>query len=191
VEIKKRIENGERYDQYFNDIHHLNNVGHILLSRFFLCEMGFKIYCSVVDYDSLKELEEFYLSEIYNRWELDKILERNSIISFFWHHKMAESSSCPFCWIRRSTRPATILLGSQIWRYQPYLDGVHDASKYDRLELDDTYSFTEYFSASPIAKKATKRFFVKNLRVLNICKSDRGYIRCPNREIRDYIHWDF
>ncbi len=191
AEIKKRIENGEKYGNYFNDVHHLNNVGHILLSRYFLCEMGYKPYCSMVDYNSLKDLEELYLTNIYDSWKLDSLQTRNLLTSLFWHHRMAEFSSCPLCWIRSSVRSATQILGSEIWRYQAYVDAVHDITKYDHLDQDDVYSFTEYFPAGPIARKATRRFFVNNLRKLAICKTDDGYVSCPDRDTRAYLHWNF
>ncbi len=187
--IKARIHLGEKYSSYFSDMHHLNNIGQILLGRMFLCAMKYENYCEQLQYAALKKLEATYLNEIYQRWNLQNIEELNASKTFFWSYKMAAFGSCPLCYIRLSLTPATVLLKDNIQRYQSFVSRLHNKEEYHYLVEDSTYDFTEFFPNNPFTRQAHKSFFTGNFPKLNLCVMDNGISECAGRTTRSYRTW--
>ena len=187
--IKSRIELGDRFSAYFSDMHHLNNVGHILLGREFLCGLGYRDYCSSVDLETLSEMEENYLRAFYANWNLQQEREHNASKNFFWSYKMSAFSSCPLCVIRFSMSPAAILLESDYWRYEEFISSLQDRKKYSELTGDSIYEFINFFKENPITRRATQEFFVGSLPKLNLCLVGEEIMNCLNRTTKNYQRW--
>ena len=189
--LKSRIESGGRFSDYFSDMQHLNGVGHILLARAFLCGLGHRDYCSHLDYNALKRLEIEYLGVFYTRWFLDQEIDRNALRRLFWAYRMSAFSSCPLCYVRLTKRPAASLLGAHFEKYEAYIEALHDENQYSELTKDATYEFLNFLPRRPLARRATKAFFVSNLPKLNLCSDGEDIVGCPNRTTTSYQSWQW